>query len=114
MITVEDGVIKPPAGKKQTPKSTTAADIDKMEIPPIQWIIDGMLPTGLAMISAPSKYFKSYMALDIAITVCTGGTFLQHRCEKADVLYMDLESTPRRPRDRIRQIMGKETPKPDN
>ena len=113
LITVGNRVVVPVKTRHDT-KSITAAELDQMDIPPIQWIIDGILPVGLALLGAPSKYFKSYMALDISIAVSSGGTFLGFKCNKNGVLYLDLESTPRRPRDRIRQIMGENSDKLNN
>jgi hypothetical protein len=77
-----------------------------MEIPPIEWLTDKILPTGLSMIGAPSKYYKSYMALGLCVAICTGGKFLGFDCTKHACLYLDLESTKRRPQSRLRQIVG--------
>lgn len=92
----------------------SARELDKMKIKPITWLVDGILPTGLAVISAPPKYYKSYMMLDLCIQICTGGKFLGRQCTKKDCLYIDLESTERRPQTRLNQILGKDTEKPDN
>ena len=40
-----------------------------MDIPPIEWIVDKILPVGLSMIGAPSKYYKSYMALVLLVSL---------------------------------------------
>lgn len=48
-------------------KAITAAELDKMDIPPITWLVKDILPVGLSMIGAPSKYYKSYMALGYAL-----------------------------------------------
>lgn len=85
-----------------------------MEIPPIEWIVKGILPTGLSMIGAPSKYYKSYMALGLCVAICKGGKFLNFDCEKHGCLYLDLESTKRRPKNRLDQIVGNTGEKPDN
>lgn len=92
----------------------SAAELDQKDIPPVEWLVPGLLPVGLAMIGAPSKYYKSYMALGLCIAICTGGKFLGYDCNKYDCLYMDLESTERRPKSRLNQILGKNTKKPDN
>lgn len=95
-------------------RAITAAELDKKDIPPIEWLVPGILPVGLMMIGAPSKYYKSYMALDLCIAICTGGKFLGYDCNKYDCLYLDLESTERRPKSRLNQILGKDTQKPEN
>lgn len=94
--------------------AVTASELDKMDIPPIEWIVDGILPVGLSMIGAPSKYFKSYMALGLCVAVCTGSKFLGFDCTRHACLYLDLESTKRRPKNRLNQILGSSGKKPDN
>lgn len=93
--------------------AVTASELDLLDIPPIEWIVDGILPVGLSMIGAPSKYFKSYMALGLCVAVCTGSKFLGFDCTQHACLYLDLESTKRRPKNRLDQILGKGK-KPDN
>lgn len=94
-------------------RAVTAAELEKMDIPPIEWLIKNILPVGLSMIGAPSKYFKSYMALAICIAICNGWRFLKFDCTKHACLYLDLESTKRRPKNRLRQIL-KENDYPEN
>lgn len=84
-----------------------------MNIPAIEWIINKVLPVGLSMIGAPSKYYKSYMALGLCCAICNGGRFLDFDSTKHSCLYLDLESTKRRPKNRLEQIL-KEDDFPDN
>lgn len=94
-------------------RAVTAAELEKMDIPPIEWLVEKILPVGLSMIGAPSKYYKSYMALGLCIAVCNGGKFLDFDSTKHSCLYLDLESTKRRPKNRLKQIL-KENDYPDN
>ena len=57
---------------------------------------------------------KSYMALGLCVAICQGAKFLGFDCTKHDCLYFDLESTKRRPKNRLDQIVGTGTKKPDN
>lgn len=95
-------------------RAVTAAELDKMDIPAIEWIVEKILPVGLSMIGAPSKYYKSYMALGLCVAICNGGKFLDFNCHKHACLYLDLESTKRRPKSRLNQIIGPFGEKPDN
>lgn len=104
LTTVKDGKIIP-IPTVASLQSITAADLVKMDIPPLQYRIDGLLPTGLAVIGAAPKMYKSYMALDVCISICNGTDFLGHKTHKAACLYLDLESSKRRPRDRICQLL---------
>lgn len=112
LVTVKDGKTVP---VKRPPRliGISFSDLEKEYIPPLEWIVKDLLPVGLAMIGAPSKYFKSYMALDLCLSVGEGAPFLGFQTVKNACVYMDLESTKRRPRDRMRQILGDRRP-PDN
>ena len=80
--------------------------MDDLDIQPMEWLVKDILPVGLSILGAPSKYYKSYMALGLCIAICKGGKFLGFDCEKHACLYFDLESTKRRPKNRLNQILG--------
>ena len=48
-----------PLKEVKYPVAVSASELKKMEIPQIVWIVDRLLPVGVSMIGAPSKYFKS-------------------------------------------------------
>ncbi len=106
----------PKSGKKfRMPLRTiTAAELLQKEIPPVRWIVDKILPVGLTMISAPPKYFKSWLALDLCLAVALGRDFLGFQANKCASFYMDLESTEGRTQDRIQKILGKGKQAPPN
>lgn len=85
-----------------------------MDIAPIEWIVREILPVGLALLGAPSKYYKSYMALGLCYSICSGENFLNFDSNKSACLYLDLESTKRRPKNRLDQIVSPFKDKPDN
>lgn len=95
-------------------RAVTAAELDKMDIPPIEWIVDKILPVGLALLGAPSKYYKSYMALGLCYAICGGEKFLGFDSNRNGCLYLDLESTKRRPKNRLGQISTPFKDMPDN
>lgn len=110
--TVKNGTIQP-AKEFKPIRAVTAAELSTMDIAPIEWLVQKILPVGLSMIGAPSKYYKSYMALGLCVAICTGGRFLGFDCEKHGCLYLDLESTKRRPKNRLEQIL-KDDKQPGN
>ena len=95
-VTTENGIIKP-IGKSKPPKlkPISATELNALEIPDIRWITKGLIPEGVALLSAPPKSYKSFMMLDLCIEVCKGGSFMNHECNKIHVLYLDLESGKR-------------------
>ncbi|MEZ3506862.1 MAG: AAA family ATPase [Lachnospiraceae bacterium] len=97
-------VKKPP----QPLKAVSAAELQEMDIPDIEWIVNKILPIGLSMLGAPSKYYKSYMALGLCCDICNGKKFLNFDSKKHGCLYLDLESTRRRPKNRLKQILKEE------
>lgn len=112
-VVCDNGIAK--AIKEFKPiEAVTAAELAQMNIPPTEWIVKNILPVGLSMIGAPSKYYKSYMALGLCVAICNGGKFLGFECEKHACLYLDLESTKRRPKNRLDQILGASGEKPNN
>lgn len=109
--TTMNGAIIPKEARRI--KLITAQDLLEMDIPPLEWLVDGFLPKmSVGMIASPPKYFKSYLCIDLALSICAGMPFLGRKTHQNEVLYCDLESTKRRPRDRIRQILGKGRPAP--
>ncbi len=95
----------------------SAAAIQQKDLPPIVWIVNELLPEGLAILAGRPKIGKSWMAKNIAISVANGfkalGMFATNR---SDVLYIALEDNQRRLKDRINNIMHAEIYKkaPDN
>lgn len=108
-----DGGTARPVKEFKPIRAVTAAELEKMDIPPIEWLVEKILPVGLSMIGAPSKYYKSYMALGLCIAVCNGAKFLEFNSTRHSCLYLDLESTKRRPKNRLKQIL-KDNNYPDN
>lgn len=93
-------------------QSINAKDLLKEYIAPLEYLVDKIIPAvGLAMLGAPSKYYKSYMCIDMGLCIAEGVKFLGFDTKKSGVLYMDLESTKRRPKTRLEQILnGAECP----
>ena len=68
---------------------------DKM-LPPMKWLIDDLLPVGgVVMLSAKPKMGKSFLAIQLALSVASGDKFLGFQARKHEVLYIDLETSQR-------------------
>lgn len=91
-------------------KAPSAADLMEMDIAPIRWAVNKLLPCGIGFLSAPPKYFKSFLALQVCIAICNGEKLFGQDTSKMGCLYFDLESTERRPRDRIKLMAGDRIP----
>jgi hypothetical protein len=109
---IKDGAVIPKEPRQRI-IADSAAELVEMEIPPVEWLVDNFLPIGSACLAAPPKSYKSYLAIDLCLSICLGVSFLGRKTNKASCLYFDLESGKRRPRQRIKQILGNRKA-PDN
>lgn len=95
----------------QMPAAISAAVLMDMDIPPIGWLVDGMIPPGLDLLIGASKIGKSWMALQMCIAIASGEPFMGRKTKKTKVLYLSLEDSYRRIQNRMkRQLQGKPVP----
>ncbi len=81
---------------------------------PIRWVVPAYVPEGLSILAGRQKLGKTWLALDWAIAVATGGAAMGSIfCEVGDVLYIDLENGPRRIQGRINMLFPGERNRPD-
>lgn len=80
----------------------TAQDLSEKSFPPLQWLVDGILPEGTYLLSAKPKVGKSWMALDIALSVATGEPALGRKTSQGKAIYLALEDNQRRLQDRLK------------
>jgi hypothetical protein len=88
----------------------TARELRARDIKPTPVIVDGLLPAGFSILAGAPKRGKSWMALDLAISVATGRPFLGRRTLKGKVLYLDLESGESRAKKRLSILLPGEWP----
>lgn len=70
----------------------THAEIVARPFRPVQWVVEGLLPPGLAVITAPPKVGKSFLAYAISHAVAEGGTIIGRKAPRpASVLYLDYQ-----------------------
>jgi hypothetical protein len=75
------------------PTTFSIGELQAMDLPPTEWIVEGLLPPGLALLAGPPKIGKSTLAYDLAMAVAAGTKFLDHwETRKSPVIYYDLES----------------------
>jgi hypothetical protein len=103
-----------PTGEQKTslplrrePVIRTLHDLGGLELPEIKWIVPDLIPQGLTILAGKPKCGKSWLVLNILLAVATGGKALgSFSVEKGDVLYLALEDTERRLRDRVNKCLG--------
>jgi 5S rRNA maturation endonuclease (ribonuclease M5) len=80
------------------------ADILHGDNEPIKWDVEDILPEGgVTLLSAPPSHYKTWLALDIARSVSTGGNFLGRPTRPKQVYYIDREN----PRTVLRNYLRK-------
>jgi DNA-binding transcriptional ArsR family regulator len=82
-------------------KTLSAYEILTTDWPDPVWAIPDLLPVGLSVLAGKPKVGKSWLALQIAQAVATGGHALGKTVTAGPVLYLALEDSPRRLRSRM-------------
>ena len=80
-------------------------NIFTLDVPPIEWMVEGILPRASATLLAgePGSY-KMWLALALLRGVATGRNFLGRKCVQANVLYLDRENPLVVMRERLRVL----------
>lgn len=80
-------------------------------VDPPKFVIPGMIPYGITILASPPKFGKSWMCLDMAISVATGTKFMDLDTNKNGVIYLALEDGDYRLQDRSKKVAnGRELP----
>jgi len=82
-----------------------ASDLERMEFPPIKYIVPGYVAEGLTILAGKPKLGKSWLCLDWGVDVASGGNaFGSLNVVQGDVLYLALEDNPRRLKGRMNAL----------
>ena len=106
MYTKQEGMMQMTFAK--LPKTITAEELLSTPLPPVKWIIPGLLPAGLALFAGPSKAGKSWLTLWLCLQVAQGKPVWGREIEPRTVLYLSLEDTLNRLQDRLFRLVGSE------
>jgi len=81
-------------------------------LPPVKFVVDGILPEGLCLIAGRPKIGKSWLMMGLAVAISSGGCFLGSiKTKPARVLYLALEDNTRRLASRLKLVLrDKEAP----
>ncbi len=89
-----------------------AKELLNMRFPDIKYIVPDLLPEGLIIIAGRPKIGKSWLMMDLAVSVASGRMFLGNlKVIQGRVLYCALEDNERRLSSRLRLVLrGEEAP----
>lgn len=108
-----DGVdvirIAPERGGRAAPHCISARDLYSKVFPPIKYVVPNYIAEGLTLLAGKPKIGKSWMVMDFALAVASGGCCLGNvQCEQGDVLYLALEDNDRRLNSRLHKLWAYE------
>lgn len=69
-----------------------------------QFVVDRLLAPGLYILAGAPKIGKSWLVLDLCLSVAEGKDFLGHKTEKSQVVYLALEDSLLRLQNRIYEL----------
>lgn len=91
--------------KKARFKRTNTNTIMAAEFAPIRWTVPDYLPEGFSVLAGRQKLGKTWLAIDWALAVATGGIAMGTiPVEAGNVLYIDMENGQRRIQRRIHAL----------
>jgi len=78
-----------------------------LEMPALRWAVPNLIPEGLTIVAGAPKVGKSWLALDVALAVATGGKAMDALpAVEGDVLYVAMEDGERRLKERLGLLLG--------
>jgi hypothetical protein len=97
----------PPNGGSKDFQPYSGALLKNKDFPPLQEAIPDLLPVGLTVLAGPPKLGKSFMVLNIASAIASGGkAFSRFDLKAGECLYLALEDSQRRIQNRLLTQLG--------
>lgn len=87
------------------PNVHTLADLVDIDLGPVPWVVEGILPRGLAVFGGRPKIGKSWLLLSLGMAIAGGSPALdEFPTPKGSVLYLALEDSKRRMQSRAKLL----------
>lgn len=97
------------SGELSAPKAAlrtvSARELQLKDIPPVRFAVKGLIPAGLSILASPPKYGKSWLVLDLCLSVAAGKRFLGFSTNRSGCLYLALEDSERRLKTRMDKLL---------
>lgn len=90
---------------EKKPVSISAAELQDADLPEVEFVIEGLVPHGLTILAAPPKQGKSWAVLDMALCVTRGRPFLGFETRQCGCLYLALEDSFSRLKQRMEKLL---------
>ena len=93
------------------PRTVSASELQKKDVPPLEYIIDDLMSTGCYLLAGAPKSRKSFLALHVALGVALGSRVFERFdvVNATGVLYLDLEMSENSVHRRVAGMMHGKT-----
>ena len=85
-------------------KTVNCEQLMTTPLKPIEFCVDGMLSTGLFILAGAPKVGKSWLALDMALSIAKGEKLLGRETKRGTALYLCLEDSYTRIQNRLFEL----------
>ncbi len=93
------------------PRFIGATDLIALQFEPLKWAVPSLIPAGVTLLCGAPKIGKSWLSMDLARAVAAGDkAFGTIAVEQNAVLYLALEDSLRRLKDRLNKLLNFEPP----
>lgn len=91
-------------------RGMTGSELLRWSFPPLEYLVEGVIPEGLSLLVGPPKLGKSLLCLNVATAVATGGKALcKADVQTGRVLYVDLDGSSRGTQRRLKALVQGDT-----
>jgi hypothetical protein len=94
---------KPDAEPKAADEFRTFAALQDREFEPVKYVMPGYIAEGATLLAGRPKLGKSWLTLELAFAVASGGSCMGIQCEQGAVLLLALEDNERRLQSRAKR-----------
>ncbi|MBS0556768.1 MAG: AAA family ATPase [Acidobacteria bacterium] len=94
--------------KSAAPIVKQAAELLNMDLQPIRWAVQDLIPEGVSLLVGAPKIGKSWLAMQFALSIVNGASVWNGRAPEAkgDVLMLALEDNDRRMQSRVTKLFA--------
>ncbi len=95
------------------PEILSAQELINLDIPEPYCSIENLIYQGITILAAPPKHGKSWMVMDICLSVAKGENFLGFKTHQSGTLYLTPEDSKNRVKKRLKNILCCQEPPED-
>lgn len=86
-------------------KSMTAKELMSIELEPLNVIVENMLCQGFTILAGAPKVGKSWLCLDLGLSIANNNEFLGYKTKQCECLYLALEDSNNRLKSRLDKML---------